>query len=254
MYGRLSFAIGLLAAGACTPPGRTAPAAAEYSPTFAFAPPASAAPGSAGVTFAIVNASYSSREAWTQTPLFGSFSAHLSSDFQQVLSARGFTTRGPYRSYDEMTYPDRQSTDLTLQPILEVTFAAGNLTAHSKFQLIGPNTCRLSGTLTVAGRVTLAINESLSNERMWFRSIDIARPPVPWEGTLEYAEVQRGSCPMEDPLSDPGFKNVLARELEQTYRQVMQASWNYMDPGEMSVVKRQSLDVRGRWVATSRPH
>jgi hypothetical protein len=98
----------------------TKPATPAYVPTFRFSPPETAAPGSAGVLFAVINARFSKNEDWTKEQLFATFSRNLSADFETVLHARGYTVRGPFGSIEEMTYPDKQGSDLALSPTLEL--------------------------------------------------------------------------------------------------------------------------------------
>ncbi len=242
----------LLLAGCAYSRGSVAPA--TYIPAFNYAPPVTAAPGSAGVRFAIVNPRFAPTNiALSGMEPFAGFSKSLSRDFQVLLAARGFTTRGPFPATEEMTYPDRQNSDLVLLPTIEVSLAIPDKQTHQQVNVIGPGTFTLSGTVAVGGRVTLALNESLSNERMWVRSIEVRRDPVSWTGSLAYNAQTSSPDAINATFllqSDHAFANAVARELEQIYSQVLQTAWNYLDPSEMTVVKRQSLDVRARWVST----
>lgn len=244
-------ALGLLTL-ACAA-NRAAPAPTAYAPQFDFSPPINAAPGSAAVTFALVNARYSAGGAvtlggqlWSTVPPFSDFSHHMSLDFQEVLSSRGFPVRGPFASYEEMTYPDKSNSDLTLQPTLEVRFDLQNTKGSPNIVILGPKTMKLEGDFTVAGRITLSINESVSNQKMWFKSIDLPSTVVHWKGRLNYP---LGAT--EPSMSDPGLLEPLGQTLEGVYGKILRAAWDYIDPTEMAVVKRQSLEVRSRWVSTS---
>jgi hypothetical protein len=220
------------------------PAPAE---AFDYAPPSSAAPNSANVTLMIVSPAYSSSQAWNGAYPFNVFAQHLRDDFQEALTARGYTVRGPFASYQEATFPDKQSSDRAVEPELGVTLHISDVTAREKLNLLGPNTLSFSGFLTVGGAVKLSVHESLSNENMWVKNIEIRRQPVAWRGTRAYP---KGTVD-PDFLSDPGFRNALTTELNSVYQQIMKAVWDYMDPQEMALVKSQSLEVRKRWVSTS---
>jgi hypothetical protein len=243
--------LGLLTlACAANQPG---PAPAAYTPQFDFAPPSNAAPGSAGVAVALVNATYigsgavtSGGESWSAVPPFSDFSHHMSLDFQEVLSARGFTVRGPFASYDELTFPDKSNSDLILTPTLDVSFRLQNIRATQNLVLLGPKTMKLEGDFTVGGRVTLSVNESLSNQRMWYKSIDIPNTVVHWKGKRNYLQGATGPN-----MSDPGLAEPLGQTLQGIYAKILRDSWDYVDPAEMAVVKRQSLELRSRWMPTS---
>ncbi|MCG8467638.1 MAG: hypothetical protein MJB57_05420, partial [Gemmatimonadetes bacterium] len=95
-----------------------------YRPAFDYAPSIDREPASAGVVFALVRPQYAAGEltgtytaSGTPRPEvepFASFADNLAFDFQELLVARGFTVTGPYRSYAEMTYPERQTADFAL--------------------------------------------------------------------------------------------------------------------------------------------
>ena len=233
----------------CVPPTKgaeTAPTAV----TFSYSPPSRATPNSAGIAFAMVNAQYAPNDQVGQIPVLVDFSRHLSSDLTQALSARGFTTRGPFASHDEMTFPDKQSTDLVLEPNLAVSLVVSSLTPHEKINLLGPNYLIYSGTVSVGGSVSLRVNESLSNERMWVKNIDIPATSVPWQAARKYS-MQAGPPPVGVLLDDPGFSGPVNKQLAVVYQQIMQTAWTYLDANEMTVVKQQSQEVRRRWVVTS---
>lgn len=210
-----------------------------YVPSFHFTPASSAAAGSADVTFALVNASYSENKPWTSVWPFTDFSKNMSLDFQQLLSARGFTVRGPFGSYDEMTFPDKKGSDLVLQPTLEVSLDIIEPKYKEHINILGSNTYSLVGQAAIGGRITLSLMESLSKERMWFKSIDVPREVVSWEGEKEYNAPPNGA-----DLSDPGIIKPLGPKLERLYAKIMQNAWSYLDPEEMKLIKKQAEEIK----------
>ncbi|MBI1805662.1 MAG: hypothetical protein HYR76_01270 [Ignavibacteria bacterium] len=214
-----------------------------YVPSFHFTPTANAPVASAEVTFAVVNASYSENQPWTTVWPFTDFSKNMGLDFQQILSARGFTVKGPFGSYDELTFPDKKGSDLVLQPTLDVRLDIVNPEARKHVGILGPDSYTLNGQAAIGGRITLALTESLSKERMWFKSIDIPREVVSWEGEKEYPAPPNGVDP-----NDAGITKVLGPKLEAIYTKVMQAAWNYLDPEEMKLVKKQAEEIKKKKV------
>jgi len=214
-----------------------------YVPSFHFTPASSAPAASAEVTFAVVNASYSENQPWTTIWPFSDFSKNMALDFQQILSARGFTVKGPFGSYDELTFPDKKGSDLVLQLTLEVRLDIINPVARKHIGIWSPDSYSINGQAAIGGRVTLSLMESLSKERMWFKSIEIPREVVSFEGEKEYPAPPSGI-----DLSDPGIAKSLGPKLEALYTKVMQASWNYLDPGEMQLVKKQADEIKKKKV------
>jgi hypothetical protein len=214
-----------------------------YVPSFDYTPPSSAEPGSANVTFAIVNPDYSEDEAWTRNWPFNTFVKNLNLDFQEVLNARGFNVRGPYGSYDEMTFPDKKGSDLVLQPQLDVRLEILNPRTEKNIKILSNDTYVMKGDVAVSGRVTLSLTESLSNERMWFKSIELPQTVVNWKGEKEYLQPPPGI-----DLSDQGITNALGKTMEDFYKKVMQTAWDYLHPEEMAIVKKQAEEIKAKKV------
>jgi hypothetical protein len=219
------------------------PEAERYIPHYDFTPPENAAPGSADVSFAIVMPRYEVTdewdEYWTQQWPFDQIAKNMGLDFQEVLSARGFTTRGPYESYEEITFPDKKGTDLVLVPHLDISLNVDNRDAKVQSSILGAIGFKLEGEAMISGRVSLSVNESLTNERMWFKSIELETKRVPWKGSKTYAEVPPGP-----DLSDPSVSEPLARAFEEMYGDIMSTAWRYLHPDEMAMVKSQAMEIK----------
>ena len=102
--------------------------------TFDYVPTTEAPPGSADVTFAVVGAKFivptfqqtgslqqgiALPSAAPPPPLFEGLVSNMTKDFSEVLTARGFTVKGVYRTLDEMIYPDKEGSDLILTARIE---------------------------------------------------------------------------------------------------------------------------------------
>ncbi len=220
-----------------------------YTPKFDFTPPTQAPPRSAGVTFVVVGSEVSG----PPIDLFQRFASNLPGDFQEMLVARGFAVRGPFAAYDEVTFPDKKNSDLVLTP--RITFAADTSGVRWKyvFELFTPGDLKTYtpvGPVVFSGRLDLVVSESLSNERMWSKSVTI--PPIRVELTGG-ARFQATHTPTEVPLdqileNDPAFRADLARQLDEIYQRTLEKAWTFLDPEEMRGVKRQSLEIRERKV------
>ncbi len=216
---------------------------ATYNPSFQFTPPNNSTPGSAEVTFAIVGASFTDKEPWTQEWPLPVFSERMSLDFQQILSARGYTVRGPFKLYDEMAFPDKKGSDLVLEPSLDVQLEKTTTDHSTNINLLSSSkdTYNLSGEGILSGRVTLALLESLSKERMWFKSIELTPVSFKWESNKDYKSPNAY-------IENRDISKPLGQALENIYKQIMEASWKYLDPEEMKIVKRQAEEIKAKKV------
>lgn len=225
----------------CATTGQKVKKEAAPTPIFDWNPPENAATASAGVTFGIVGGSYAKEEDWIDVYPFNTFRDNMRSDFNELMTARGFTTTGPFLNADEMTYPDKKACDLVLQPTLDVQLNLGGVVAEEHIKIIGDNYYTLNGDATIGGRVTLSVVESLSGTRMWNKSVAIERATFPWKGETKYVTPPQTGWYLRN---EPGLQRAIAPYLEQAYNDILTKAWTYLHPEEMAVVKQQAMEVK----------
>ncbi len=243
----------------CVPPQPTPPPEV-YTPRFEWTPPSKAAPGAAHVTFALVSPKFSARasSAWAglggTPPVLRDLQEAMSVHFAELLAAKGFTTRGPFGNYAEMTFPDKKGSDLVLRSEIDIAISDAGRASDLQFTFIGPHQFLFHGVTQLGGRVELLLSESLSNERMWVKNIDLPSKTVRWFGTqLWRNSADPNSMTLAPPpfyahFSDPGFVSAVGKELEEYFHTTMDAAWRYLNTEEMSLVKKESQEIRQRKV------
>jgi hypothetical protein len=105
---------------------------------------------------------------------------------------------------------------------------------------LGPKGWKVTGEAVISGRVSLAVTESLTNERMWFKSIELPTRVVSVNGSKAYTEPYPGTL----DLSDRSVSEPLARALEEMYVDIMNRAWTYLDAEEMAMVKSQAMEIK----------
>jgi hypothetical protein len=216
----------------------------RYTPRFDYTPPKAAKPAAANITFAVVNATYPDR-----MPLFDEFSQNMSKDFFEILTARGFTVRGPFRTYDDITFPDKKGSDLILIPELQINPDASNVRWEQSLMsalLPGASKYTGTGTVTITGRVNLVIAESLSREKMWTKSVDIPAVTIPIEETQSYS--MPGINVRTLIQNEATIYNGVAQGLEKQYKAILERAYAYLDPDEIQLVKKQAQEIRAKKV------
>ena len=201
--------------------------------TFDYMPPAEAIPGSANSTFAIVGSRFD-----TPVPLFRTFASNMTKDFGEILTARGFGVRGPFMEYDHLTYSDREASDLTLTA--EVKFSSD--TSQITFSTIGyiPG-----GTVTVSCHVNLIVAESLTNERLWSKSVAITPFTVYLQARKRYPNGINLAILLKN---ENKFYSDVSHALEAQYTEIMNKIYGYLDPDQMAIVTTSARDLRKRKV------
>jgi len=247
-------------AAAVQPPAPPAPVA-----TFDFTPQGCVAPGVNKITLAIVAPAWQNKSTGNAAkvtdgeiiPLQARFTQALRDDFLELVNCRGFATKGPFNTFDDMVFPDCDGSNLLLEPVVEanVQYTDIRKLAHCKgafgnvmctVDALGgtsPTEYTVSGTLVFSGRVTLSLKEPVTNTRMWTKSIDIGNTSVPFQGTTVFSSVMTNN---PDFRKDVGLLNALTPKMEEIYRTVLTTSDKYLDPTEMKLVSTQAADVKKR--------
>lgn len=239
-------------AGCVAPAVNTGP---RVAPSFDYTPTQRAEPRSANITFAVVGTDFE-----TPVPLFERFSSSMAGDFAEILTARGYSIRGPFRTYDEMTFPDKEGSNLVLTATVDFTYDTSQLKPVAVGSVRGvvdaidallggtdtasDSPFRIEGTVRVEGRVTLIVAESLTYEKMWTKSVDIQSIDVSFEGTQVYQSTAPDLAGVLEHESQ--FYTDLGRALEGQYVEIMERTHSYLDPREMALVDRQADSLRER--------
>ncbi len=194
--------------------------------------PREAMPGSADVTFAIIGAQID-----TPVGLFRNFARNMANDFGEILTARGFSVKGPFKEYDLMIYSDKEGSDLVLTAEVEFT---SDLT-----QLSYTTFSRVEGPLTVSCHINLVAHESITNNRLWTKSVAITPVRVELVSRKTYPN---GASLHTLLVNENQFYTALGRALEAQYTEIMNRIYGYLEPKEMAIVKQAAQKLRDRTV------
>ena len=209
--------------------------------TFDYTPPEETTPGSAGAIFAVVGARFD-----TPVPLYSNFARSMANDFGEILTARGYGLRGPFRTYEDILYPDKLGSNLILTT--EVIFDTDRTQIHWApinilFNTDGKQYYRASGSITIGGRVNLVVSESLTNETMWQRSIAITPAKVKIASRAKYPSQANLNGQLKH---DNKFHADVGGALSTQYAEIMKTIYDYLHPGEMQLIMKAAADARKR--------
>lgn len=199
------------------------------------------------ISFILLNPSYGKKFQGERQPMFTKFINNMGADFEEMLVAKGYSIRGPYDTYDEIVYADKNETDLLLESSIDFTYEWGS-EAIKKQQYPGgkyvaPFTkLQIDGNLHLGGKVNLIIKEAITQEKLWVKSIPLVDKAVP-----VLTKVYKGNT-LREALSqinnDVGYKNAVYRALDDYYQKALKTAWNNLDPNELTVLKKQVKELR----------
>ena len=242
-------------ATATRPPAAPAPLA-----TFDFTPQHCGAASGNRLTLAIVAPAWQALSPAKATtlrggdiiPLQAQFTRALRDNFLELVTCRGFVTRGPFGTFDEMVFPDRDGSNLLLESVVDanvqytdvqkMAYCQGGLRAMmctaDAISSSAPSEFTVRGTLVFSGRVTLSLKEPVTNTRMWAKSIELGNTSVPFQGTSVYSGALTSNLNIR---RDVGLLIALTPKMEEIHRVVLTTADKYLDPSEVRLGPRKQL-------------
>jgi hypothetical protein len=237
-------------------PMPSSPATYKFS---GYTTPETKRPASVRFTVAIVEPAYKEAITKTYSRVVKSFSSSIGSGLDQILVAKGMTTKGPYGSLDELPYPDKKNSNLTLTEtvfIQTVEQADANAPRYGQPNTYYTNSqgknvlCEVqSGKLTAEVWLTFELREPLSAEKMWIKRLDLGTlersyqvgvekymyqdPNNPWVQQWRYGEEQFNTKP-----------DALASILNEVYPNIMKSAWLYLNTEELVKLDEKVKEIR----------
>ena len=247
----LFFLVGVFTLAGCSSTKQTAspapPLAQRVPAKFDFSPPSRLQSATAGLTIAMVKPSYIGKNPEYFINPFNEMAVRMASDFDELLTAKGFTIRGPFGSRDEMTYNDKQNSNFILEIGIELNpqYNRKYLTStHSpSFAeiLLNKNapttyTNKMSGPVTLGGNLVVKAKSAQYGELLWTKSIALDAASFECPGQM----IWTGVPTMDEELNkDDLVYNTLSRELEKLYTKALNLAWQQIDVAEMKTVAEQ---------------
>jgi len=211
---------------------------------FDFTPPSREKAGSSTMTIALIKPVYVKEDAEYYVQPFSEMASNMGNDFEEMLTAKGFTIRGPFASHDAMLFNDKQNSSFAL--LVEIDLQP-NYNRKYKFVqgwgVISPSHYKMTGEVTLGGSLVITAISSKYSEKIWKKNIALDKSVFSYTGSLKWDNVPTVASELKQ---DPEFYNSLARELEKFYAKSMQLAWQQIDPAEMLTVAEQAKKADSR--------
>lgn len=242
----MSFGIGTLTA--CFAPSliTTPEPVAEKVINYDFKPPETKN-DSVDISLILLNPKFAEVFEAQKQIMFTKFIDNMGDDFEEMLVAKGYSLRGPYDTYDEIVYSDKSETDLLLETEIKFDYEWGTDAVLYKRHVgyggtITGYTYWIDGNLNLGGKINLVIKESLTQEKLWVKSIPLTVMEIPIQ-----SERHRVSSQSEANIAlanDVHYKNAIYEALDKQYQKALKTAWNHLDPRELEPLKKQVKELR----------
>ncbi len=182
----------------------------------------------------------------------------LERDFSEIITAQGYGITGPFESHAEMTYPDKEATDLILftKVVIQVDHTNLRWALYEESSWVGRQQDYGYGirsfptSVSIEASFEFHIYESLSKEKLWAKSITL--DPL----TIDLTYLSSGGIRYQKP--EPSFEVMLEYDnsyhaavgglLEKEYGGIIDRMITYLHPKEMQRVHEAAKRVRAKKV------
>jgi hypothetical protein len=214
---------------------------------FDFVPQSQAAIASANMTIVLIKPTFVSEIAEYLVSPFPEMAISMGNDFEELLTAKGFTMRGPFASVDEMVYNDKVNSSfiLEIQIDLKPEYTV-NLTKHSKTtaanlllasEPLAYVTYTTDGDISFGGNLVLTALSPQYGEKIWKKNIALDKSTFKYAGTKRWDGYPNMS---QQLVLDNGVFNTVSMELDKFYNNALNLVWRQIDPEEMKIVTEQA--------------
>ena len=226
----------------------TAPLVQRIPAKFDFTPPSRVQAGTTSITIAIVRPIYVGKDhpEYYVAP-FNEMAASMGNDFEELLTAKGFTMRGPFGSRDEMVYNDKVNSSFVLEISIELNPQYNRKYSTSTKTNWGAilnsnapasvSTEHMSGEITLSGNLVINAKSAQYGELIWKKNIALDPASFTYVGSINWTGVPTMA---EELNKDNQVYNTLSKELEKFYNKTLSLAWQQIDPAEMKTVADQA--------------
>lgn len=185
--------------------------------------------------FGVSTSEFITTSCYGRSP-FTNFIKSMGNDFEEMLTARGYTIKGPFNTFDEMVYSEKKTTDLALHPEVDIEFSGRPI--HQQLNVMNNKFFYyVDGEIKITGKINLVFYEPQTKTKVWVKSVPFEETTFHVKGAKKYA--QPTFIQEED-----GIWNPLVEHLEQVYQKSMKTCYNHLDPEELALKKKEALEIK----------
>jgi hypothetical protein len=240
----------LIVLAACTsskPTNTALPPVQRIPARFDYSPPSRSQVASTGITIAIVRPTYVGKNPEYYVAPFNEMAVSMGNDFEEMLTAKGFTVRGPFGSRDLMVYNDKVNSSFILEIGIDInpqynrkytsTTKTNWGSLFNKNESAATTSYKMNGEITLAGNLVINAKSAQYGELIWKKNIALEPSSFTYAGYLTWNDVPTMA---EELNQDNKVYNAVSQQLEKFYTQALGLAWQQIDPAEMKMVAEQA--------------
>jgi len=180
--------------------------------------------------------------------IIAAYSNSMGDDFKEMMTKRNFRIIEMLKQKDLATYSQREQSNFSLTPKVVVELADNVLTSEDPERDVAGalltnkwSAGTRSGKFGMKARIVLEVYEPLTWQLLWVKSIETDPMTKDYRYRWNY---RRTGAPLDFAVGSDDRPNALASLLEQSYNEVMDKLYIYLDPDEFTVLSKQAEEVR----------
>lgn len=259
----MKFSLALCLVALCMACGSTKQATTTQTkqlPHFDYSVKSVEKPASAGITIALIDPTFPERQRNLMSPTsgtlmspFGDMAKAMRNDFEELLTSKGFTILGPYRSIGDMVYNQMQQTDLILTIEIDLT-QTGQQQYKQKRKVdwgaalngatdAGIYSYTYTGSGSFGGYLNLTIL-SRRQVKLWKKNILLQNVPYQYTGSIVW---KSPNVNMWDNIrEDAAVYNAIITPLERMYTETLRLVESQIEVEELKGLMTEAKKADGR--------
>ena len=185
---------------------------------------------------------------------FRNFAEKMEDDFEEILTTKGYSFKGPYTSLGQVVYADKKYGHFYLEAEIDIDLNFSSLqskkvkTSSWVDGVVDKNNVKYgyqySGLANLGGKIKLVLTETTQKERLLVKSIPLAPKSVLVKGIRYHRTNLRGELFYQSIAQDAGIMNPIITQLESYYKEVLQNVYDHLSVEEMKELMKQVEEIR----------
>ncbi len=156
---------------------------------------------------------------------------------QELISRKGFNIKGPYATFDDLTFTDKKEAYLALIPTMTVNIEKKGVQGGRNFDVYSE-----TGVIQVNGELRLDFIEPMTKEKVLVQRINLSslnvQKPYKIQRTL-------GALAALAVKSEDTSDQAIADACNEFYQKAMAKIWEFVSEEELLGYKKQIQDLKG---------
>lgn len=172
----------------------------------------------------------------------------LSSAVSEIISAKGFKLKGPYNSFDDITYRDKKMSYLAFVPDLKIDIKTDDAKGQ-RHKLYYSET----GTITLSGELVVSVDEPMTGQTFIKKRIDLSdlkiNEPYRFEVQTSYGDGSLVGKAVDSISADKVLIDntdvAISKAVSRFYKEAVTKIETYLDREELLSYERDILKLKG---------